>query len=90
MGDAALFPEWNYHHSPVLGVIGGTMIDHKVISSDSYFHVIIYCYLAFVLPFLFGLWFIIIIVNTIILTLKKKTQLRNVNLISFFLTIIFS
>ena len=72
----------------LLGVIGGTLIDHKIISIDSFFHVITYCYLAFALPFLFGLWFITIIVNTIILTVKKKTQLRNINLISFFLTMI--
>lgn len=71
----------------LIGVIGGAMVDHKVVSRDSMFHGIMFFYLL-ALPFIFGLWFITIIVNTIILTVKKKIQLRNLNLISFLLTMI--
>lgn len=66
----------------LFGVIGGAMVDNKVVSRDSLFNFIMFFYL-FALPFIFGLWFITIIVNTIVLIVKKKTQLRNINLISF-------
>ncbi|RZL36062.1 MAG: hypothetical protein EOP00_29815 [Pedobacter sp.] len=66
----------------LFGVVGGAMVDNKVVSRDSLFHFIMFFYL-FALPFIFGLWFITIIVNTIVLIVKKKTQLRNINLISF-------
>ena len=72
----------------LLGVIGGSMIDNKIISDDSFFHLITFCYLAFALPVLFGVWFIGIIVNTIVLIVQKKNQLRNINLISFFFGIV--
>ncbi|MET4137871.1 hypothetical protein [Pedobacter sp. UYP1] len=55
---------------------------------DGETYVLIYSYVAFVFPVLFGLWFLALLADTIVLAFKRKTYLRNINLIIILFTVV--
>lgn len=72
----------------IIELIAGILLDNNYNNRDGEIYLAIYMYVVVAFPVLTAFWFLFMIIDTIILTFKKRTHSRNINLIIIFMTIL--